>query len=243
MSNAPQGPGWWQASDGNWYPPEQHPSNSPPSPPEPSVPPGYRPAAQSPGTPAEPVAPQSWPAPPVAPQYPHSAGYPAPGGQTFGNAQTGFGGAVSTVPLAGWLFFGGLAVALFALFLPWFSASGDGISLSLSLGAADPTARNVILVALAASFGLAWVAFTRAKAPRGILIGLSVVIGLLAIQLIYNWVTFDSQIAEAKVGDPDASGINFSPTFGMLLYSVAVAFLAVRIVLLWRAAKAQPRAF
>src|SRR4051794_34899159 len=21
MSNQPQGPGWWQASDGNWYPP------------------------------------------------------------------------------------------------------------------------------------------------------------------------------------------------------------------------------
>lgn len=26
MSDAPQGPGWWQASDGNWYPPEQAPS-------------------------------------------------------------------------------------------------------------------------------------------------------------------------------------------------------------------------
>ncbi len=23
MSDAPQGPGWWQASDGKWYPPEQ----------------------------------------------------------------------------------------------------------------------------------------------------------------------------------------------------------------------------
>jgi hypothetical protein len=26
MSNLAQGPGWWVASDGNWYPPEQHPS-------------------------------------------------------------------------------------------------------------------------------------------------------------------------------------------------------------------------
>ena len=25
MSNAPQGPGWWQAGDGNWYPPQQPP--------------------------------------------------------------------------------------------------------------------------------------------------------------------------------------------------------------------------
>ncbi len=25
MSDVPQGPGWWQASDGRWYPPEQFP--------------------------------------------------------------------------------------------------------------------------------------------------------------------------------------------------------------------------
>jgi hypothetical protein len=33
MTNAPHmAPGWWQASDGNWYPPEQHPSYVPPVP-------------------------------------------------------------------------------------------------------------------------------------------------------------------------------------------------------------------
>ena len=25
VSDSPQGPGWWQASDGKWYPPEQAP--------------------------------------------------------------------------------------------------------------------------------------------------------------------------------------------------------------------------
>ena len=25
MSDTSQGPGWWQASDGKWYPPEQSP--------------------------------------------------------------------------------------------------------------------------------------------------------------------------------------------------------------------------
>lgn len=25
MSDVSQGPGWWEASDGKWYPPEQHP--------------------------------------------------------------------------------------------------------------------------------------------------------------------------------------------------------------------------
>lgn len=44
MSDVSQGPGWWQASDGKWYPPEQAPvgSTPPPTPPTPGqVPAGY----------------------------------------------------------------------------------------------------------------------------------------------------------------------------------------------------------
>ena len=32
MSDVAQGPAWWQASDGKWYPPELHPSYLPPPP-------------------------------------------------------------------------------------------------------------------------------------------------------------------------------------------------------------------
>ncbi len=32
MSDASQGPGWWHASDGKWYPPEQQPGYAPPPP-------------------------------------------------------------------------------------------------------------------------------------------------------------------------------------------------------------------
>lgn len=32
MSDTPQGPGWWQASDGKFYPPEQQSSATPPTP-------------------------------------------------------------------------------------------------------------------------------------------------------------------------------------------------------------------
>jgi hypothetical protein len=35
VSDVPQGPGWWIASDGKWYPPEQHPDYQPPPPPAP----------------------------------------------------------------------------------------------------------------------------------------------------------------------------------------------------------------
>ncbi len=37
MSDTSGGPGWWQASDGKWYPPERHPNYQPPPPP--SMPP------------------------------------------------------------------------------------------------------------------------------------------------------------------------------------------------------------
>ena len=38
MSDVSQGPGWWKASDGKWYRPEQHPNYQPPPPPAPSPP-------------------------------------------------------------------------------------------------------------------------------------------------------------------------------------------------------------
>jgi len=34
MSDAPQGPDWWAASDGKYYPPETHPNVPPPPPPQ-----------------------------------------------------------------------------------------------------------------------------------------------------------------------------------------------------------------
>jgi len=42
VSDAPQGPGWWQASDGKWYPPETAPPGaSPYASPSPYGAPGY----------------------------------------------------------------------------------------------------------------------------------------------------------------------------------------------------------
>lgn len=47
MSEQSMGPGWWQASDGRWYPPESAPG----------------PAAPTPSWPPAPVAPSPWAAP------------------------------------------------------------------------------------------------------------------------------------------------------------------------------------
>jgi hypothetical protein len=62
MSDASGGPGWWQATDGKWYLPEQHPNYQPPAPPLPPPPPGWGPS-----------------------NYPHYAG-PSPGYGTNGLA-------------------------------------------------------------------------------------------------------------------------------------------------------------
>jgi hypothetical protein len=39
MSDSSQGPGWWQASDGRWYPPQSHPTQATPPPPTYGAPP------------------------------------------------------------------------------------------------------------------------------------------------------------------------------------------------------------
>lgn len=65
MSDSSQGEGWWIASDGKWYPPDQVPGPS--TPPEPV-------AAQPPPTAVTPLAPP----PTRAPDPPPAGGYAAP---------------------------------------------------------------------------------------------------------------------------------------------------------------------
>lgn len=79
MASSPEGPGWWQASDGQWYPPESHPNYQPPAaPPTQPVPQYQAPATPPPyGQPPAPPAYGQQPAygqppqvpPPGAPQY------------------------------------------------------------------------------------------------------------------------------------------------------------------------------
>lgn len=76
MSLFPEGRDWWVASDGHWYPPEQHPSaaagRAPSPPPPPVVPPGSLPRLGSPLPPAGSVPPPWLTA---TPQRPPSAAF------------------------------------------------------------------------------------------------------------------------------------------------------------------------
>ena len=66
MTDATQGHGWWQASDGRWYPPEQHPQYRAPLPQQP-FPPTYQMPAPQPQPGPFPVA-YSQPGPIVPPR-------------------------------------------------------------------------------------------------------------------------------------------------------------------------------
>jgi len=111
MSDTSQGDGWWVASDGKWYPPEQAPGaaaavpSEPPTTPMPIQPPA---AASDAGPPSTPP-PYGSAAPPFGPSTPaYTATAPAPGG----GSKTGLVAIVCL--LVGALLGGGVAYAVAA---------------------------------------------------------------------------------------------------------------------------------
>jgi hypothetical protein len=126
MSDTSQGEGWWQASDGKWYAPEQHPDYQPPAqpteptqpaaragegPPTEATPPpteGAPPVPPVPPTQAMPMPPPGAPpgAPPRQPYPPPGApggpppGAPGPDAAGRSNAKWFIGGAIALVIIA-----------------------------------------------------------------------------------------------------------------------------------------------
>jgi hypothetical protein len=221
MSSASQGPGWWQASDGNWYPPQQQPGYAPPRPPPPPGPPGYQPAGQAAGIPAPPPGPQPW----SAPAYPQ---YPAPGGQTYGYraGPAAFAGGAAKLPLAAWLLFGGLALDLLSCLLPTWTVSADGETANIGNTGVDWVGQLLIDGVMVL---LVWATFTRPRTQSWTLIAMTVLVGLGVVGII----------GEFTFAKPSSG----SPAVGLFLDTAAVSILAVGIVMAWNSrSKAQPQA-
>jgi Domain of unknown function (DUF4190) len=110
MSDVSQGPGWWQASDRKWYPPDAVPGTALPPPPPPQNPVGdIHPSTRYPG----PSAPYSSPSVP----YPvPSAPYPAPVGAYQRPTSTN-----------------GLAIASFVLSLLWVYGLGSILAIIFAI--------------------------------------------------------------------------------------------------------------
>ncbi|HYO19314.1 MAG TPA: hypothetical protein VES02_11690 [Dermatophilaceae bacterium] len=81
MSDSSQGAGWWQASDGKWYPPTMQPGTAPPPVQQAPAPPPVQQAPSPAPAPTEPVASQP---PPVVGATPAPSGAnPTPAGTPF----------------------------------------------------------------------------------------------------------------------------------------------------------------
>jgi Domain of unknown function (DUF4190) len=137
VSDVSQGPGWWQASDGKWYSPEQTPGVA--SPPQvPSVSGAAEPltssAVPTPG-PGIPSAPPGYGPPPSGPGYgspptgpPPAPGYPMVGDPAYGYQQGGGPYGYAPQPRTN-----GLAIASFVCSL-LFWLYGIGAILGLVFG-------------------------------------------------------------------------------------------------------------
>jgi len=129
MSDVQQGPDWWLASDGRWYPPQQAAPAPPPSGPPPMAPPSQ-------------YAPPQYPQPPqqAAPYAPSQYAYYAPGTAPSGPAPDAKPQAL--------ILLAGAAVAIVGAFLPWATVDifdetlskagtdGDGVITLVLAGAA-----------------------------------------------------------------------------------------------------------
>ena len=108
MSDGTQGEGWWQASDGQWYPPEQHPgAQAPAAPQDPTaaMPAPFGPPPVGPPPTGAPMGPPI--GPPAGPPMGPPPGGPAPVGNN--NAKYIIGGvvAVAIIAIAAFLLLGG----------------------------------------------------------------------------------------------------------------------------------------
>jgi len=108
MSDGTQGEGWWQASDGQWYPPEQHPgAQAPAAPQDPAaaMPAPFGPPPVGPPPTGAPMGPPI--GPPAGPPMGPPPGGPAPVGNN--NAKYIIGGvvAVAIIAIAAFLLLGG----------------------------------------------------------------------------------------------------------------------------------------
>ena len=113
MSDTSQGPGWWQASDGKWYSPEQVPAGSPPADT------GYASSPQPQGYPSQPGWGDQGGYPTPQPGYGQPPAYGQPGGFAYPQAQQ-FSNGIGTA---------GMILGIIALVLFWFA----GLSWILAL--------------------------------------------------------------------------------------------------------------
>lgn len=214
MTETPQGPGWWQAADHKWYPPERHPDHV-----APAGPPGYN-AAGGPQ-----AAPQAWPAP-----GPQGQGA---GGQVAADGLTTAKNIAARLSVTAWLLFAGFVIAVIATFFSLVSYNAGFLSVDSGFNGVQ---RLIVFVLVGVATWLAWPLVSGSQIAMNRLIGLSVVDGLFGILLII-WFSQVSSVNRQMDGIVDVS-----PGFGLMMCGAAIVLIAVGVVRLWiQRSQAQPR--
>ena len=129
--------------------------------------------------------------------------------------------------IPGWILLGGLVIAIVAVFLPFATVSIRvfGMTFHAHQVSADATARIVVFLLAAVAVLLAWPSRSALAVWRPI--GLSVVVGLLAVVAVVAYRHIDENNGRAE------GIVRVSPAFGLQLYGVGVAVVAVGVVWLW----------
>ncbi|ORV89874.1 hypothetical protein AWC11_13470 [Mycobacterium interjectum] len=138
----------------------------------------------------------------------------------------GFAGKMS---VTAWIVLGGLVVTVISTFLPFATESIKlfGETLGSHEVPANGAAKFVVIVLVALAVFLALPALSGSQLAAGRLIGLSVVVGLLAV-LTLVW--FNTVSTENNKGE---GVVELTPGLGLMLYGVAVLVTAVGVVRLW----------
>ncbi|HUO37975.1 MAG TPA: hypothetical protein VMU34_09125 [Mycobacterium sp.] len=138
-------------------------------------------------------------------------------------------GIVAKVSITTGLIYGGLIVAVIAIFLPFATVTEKVLGMTIVSRdvAANGSAKLVVVLIVAAAAWLAWPTVSGSQMSRPRLIGLTVGVCLL-IGLVVVWFVNVS----SNNGDGDI-GADVSPGFGLLLYGVAVIAIAAGVVRIW----------
>lgn len=226
----PRQPGWYDDPHGSnsqrywdgqgWTQHRRLKPTARPTPPPPRQP--------SPPPPRQPPPPRNPPLPPGA-RPPPGPQIQRGGAEIASDGPATVKGFAAKPSIAGLLVFGGLVIAVVAIFLPFATVSIHlfGMTFRAHEVSATGTGRLVVFLLAAVTVLLAWPSLSGSALADGRLIGLSVAVVLLVVVVVVSYLDVSENNGKAE------GIVKVSPAFGLLLYAAGVVVVAVGVVWLW----------
>lgn len=186
------------------------------------------PRQPSPPPPRQPPPPRNPPLPPGA-RPPPGPQIQRGGAEIASDGPATVNGFAAKPSIAGLLVFGGLVIAVVAIFLPFATVSIHlfGMTFRAHEVSATGTGRLVVFLLAAVTVLLAWPSLSGSALADGRLIGLSVAVVLLVVVVVVSYLDVSENNGKAE------GIVKVSPAFGLLLYGAAVVVIAAGVVGLW----------